>query len=173
MGQFLWNQQTNGRRQTQRWQVLCLVSAGFEDIRGIHDELQLAVQKGSLQKCQIMPLHDAMPTIHQRSIFEPCADGIRKILLATNIAVRLLRLFSTHKYRQRHFVWKRSVSTEWNMANNRLVVLLVNKLFKSEPLPSSPTIHAQTSSGRSSLRPTLPCAFTTRAVFHKYIPYEC
>ena len=55
---------------------------GFEEIKQINELLQDA----KLSNALVIPLHGALATVHQRSIFERPPPGVRKIVLATNIA---------------------------------------------------------------------------------------
>ena len=41
---------------------------------------------GDASRCRVLPLHGAMPTANQREIFDSPPAGVRKIVLATNIA---------------------------------------------------------------------------------------
>ena len=45
---------------------------------------------------KIIPLHSLMPTVNQKEVFDRPASGIRKIILATNIAET--RYYSYHSF---------------------------------------------------------------------------
>jgi len=58
---------------------------GWEEIKKLHEMIQKTPQarSGSLR---VIPLHSLMPTVNQREIFERPPPGVRKIVIATNIA---------------------------------------------------------------------------------------
>lgn len=58
---------------------------GWEDIRKVND-LLLKNELFSQSKFRIIPLHSLMPSVNQREVFERPPPGVRKIILATNIA---------------------------------------------------------------------------------------
>lgn len=51
----------------------------------MHKEL-LADRDFSSRKYLILPLHSMMATVNQRQVFDRPPSGVRKIILATNIA---------------------------------------------------------------------------------------
>ncbi|KAL8564469.1 hypothetical protein ACOMHN_017611 [Nucella lapillus] len=56
---------------------------GWEEISNLHKMLQAAPYASN---CKIIPLHSLMPTVNQREVFERPPPGVRKIVIATNIA---------------------------------------------------------------------------------------
>ncbi|EFJ25900.1 hypothetical protein SELMODRAFT_98495, partial [Selaginella moellendorffii] len=56
---------------------------GWDDISKLLDKLKL---NPSVRNELLLPLHGSMPTINQRQIFQRPPPGVRKIVLATNIA---------------------------------------------------------------------------------------
>ncbi|XP_012944942.1 ATP-dependent DNA/RNA helicase DHX36 [Aplysia californica] len=58
---------------------------GWEEIKKLNEMIQKTAQSrsGSLR---VIPLHSLMPTVNQREIFDRPPPGVRKIVIATNIA---------------------------------------------------------------------------------------
>ncbi|TFJ80181.1 hypothetical protein NSK_008481 [Nannochloropsis salina CCMP1776] len=56
---------------------------GWEDITKVHETLQRLPQS---RRWRLYPLHSQLPMDQQREIFSPPPPGLRKIVLATNIA---------------------------------------------------------------------------------------
>lgn len=59
---------------------------GWDEISKVHDRLKENNFLGDTGKFLVLPLHGSMPTINQREIFDRPNPGVRKIVLATNIA---------------------------------------------------------------------------------------
>lgn len=59
---------------------------GWDEISKLLERLRDNVFIGNSGRCLILPLHGSMPTINQREIFQQPPSGMRKIVLATNIA---------------------------------------------------------------------------------------
>ncbi|KAI5062460.1 hypothetical protein GOP47_0022999 [Adiantum capillus-veneris] len=59
---------------------------GWDDISKLMDKLKENSLLRDTNKFLILPLHGSMPTINQREIFQRPPDGMRKIVVATNIA---------------------------------------------------------------------------------------
>ena len=59
---------------------------GWDDISKLFDTLRTHEVFGKKDKFLVLPLHGSMPTVNQRAIFERPPKGVRKIVLATNIA---------------------------------------------------------------------------------------
>lgn len=59
---------------------------GWDEISKLLDRLRENPFLGNVNKFLVLPLHGSMPTINQREIFQRPPVGIRKIVLATNIA---------------------------------------------------------------------------------------
>eukprot|EP00250_Pteridium_aquilinum_P019840 c24596_g1_i1 orf=694-3741(-) len=59
---------------------------GWDEISKLLDKLRENTFLGNVNKFLALPLHGSMPTINQREIFQRPPSGIRKIVLATNIA---------------------------------------------------------------------------------------
>lgn len=57
---------------------------GWEDIRKVND--LLLKRHFNNRQFKIIPLHSLMPTVNQREVFDRPPTGVRKIVLATNIA---------------------------------------------------------------------------------------
>eukprot|EP00794_Sanderia_malayensis_P015883 gene15883-17483_t len=58
---------------------------GWDDISKLHDMLKSNPVFGS-SNYLIIPLHSLMPTTFQQQVFDRPAEGVRKIIIATNIA---------------------------------------------------------------------------------------
>ncbi|CAG5136541.1 unnamed protein product, partial [Candidula unifasciata] len=58
---------------------------GWEEIRKLHEMIQASARckSGCLR---VIPLHSLMPTVNQREVFDRPPPGVRKIVIATNIA---------------------------------------------------------------------------------------
>mmetsp|Transcript_6160 Transcript_6160/g.15691 ORF Transcript_6160/g.15691 Transcript_6160/m.15691 type:complete len:277 (-) Transcript_6160:659-1489(-) len=59
---------------------------GWDEITKLNDLCLADPVLGDHSRCRVLPLHGAMPTANQREIFERPPRGIRKIVIATNIA---------------------------------------------------------------------------------------
>lgn len=59
---------------------------GWSDISKLNDALMEHSIFGRRDAALVLPLHGSMPTAHQRAIFERPPAGVRKIVIATNIA---------------------------------------------------------------------------------------
>eukprot|EP00252_Welwitschia_mirabilis_P018479 TRINITY_DN4106_c0_g1_i1.p1 TRINITY_DN4106_c0_g1~~TRINITY_DN4106_c0_g1_i1.p1 ORF type:complete len:1010 (-),score=207.73 TRINITY_DN4106_c0_g1_i1:315-3344(-) len=58
--------------------------AGWDEISKLYDSLNTKL--ADREKFWLLPLHGSMPTVNQREIFQRPPKGVRKIILATNIA---------------------------------------------------------------------------------------
>ncbi|BFZ23379.1 hypothetical protein BsWGS_26418 [Bradybaena similaris] len=58
---------------------------GWEEIRKLHEMLQ-ATARNKFGSIKVIPLHSLMPTVNQREVFDRPPPGVRKIVIATNIA---------------------------------------------------------------------------------------
>jgi len=52
----------------------------------LHEKLRGNQYLGNRNKFLLLPLHGSMPTLNQRDIFQRLPNGMKKIILATNIA---------------------------------------------------------------------------------------
>ena len=68
--------------ETDSGAILVFLS-GLDDVRNVHEAL---AAKLSPKEALVLPLHGSMATSNQREIFERPPRGMRKIVLATNIA---------------------------------------------------------------------------------------
>ena len=59
---------------------------GWDDIKDLDAALKANRLLSDRSKFRILPLHGSMPTVSQREIFDRPPAGVRKIVLATNIA---------------------------------------------------------------------------------------
>ncbi|KAH9607253.1 hypothetical protein KSS87_014411 [Heliosperma pusillum] len=59
---------------------------GWDEISKLLDQVKSNRFLGDTRKNLVLPLHGSMPTVNQREIFDRPPAGIRKIVLATNIA---------------------------------------------------------------------------------------
>ncbi|XP_022725158.1 DExH-box ATP-dependent RNA helicase DExH3-like isoform X2 [Durio zibethinus] len=59
---------------------------GWDDINSLKDQLQAHPLLGDPSKVLLLACHGSMPSSEQRLIFEKPEDGVRKIVLATNMA---------------------------------------------------------------------------------------
>lgn len=59
---------------------------GWDEISKLHEKLRGNRYLGNQNKFLLLPLHGSMPTLNQREIFQRPPNGMRKIILATNIA---------------------------------------------------------------------------------------
>ncbi|KAJ8035548.1 ATP-dependent RNA helicase DHX36 [Holothuria leucospilota] len=57
---------------------------GWQDIKGVYDKLQM-IWSGDNQH-SVFPVHSSIPLSEQQQIFQRPREGVRKIVLATNIA---------------------------------------------------------------------------------------
>ncbi|XP_074635335.1 ATP-dependent DNA/RNA helicase DHX36-like isoform X1 [Acropora palmata] len=58
---------------------------GWDDISKVHDKLK-EEKMFSSDKFRIIPLHSMMPSTNQKEVFDRPPEGVRKIVIATNIA---------------------------------------------------------------------------------------
>ncbi|KAK3800360.1 hypothetical protein RRG08_052745 [Elysia crispata] len=58
---------------------------GWEEIKKLHEILQ-STSRSKSGSLRIIPLHSLMPTVNQREVFERPPPGVRKVVIATNIA---------------------------------------------------------------------------------------
>ncbi|XP_015774501.1 PREDICTED: ATP-dependent RNA helicase DHX36-like [Acropora digitifera] len=58
---------------------------GWDDISKVHDKLK-EEKMFSSDKFRIIPLHSMMPSSNQKEVFDRPPEGVRKIVIATNIA---------------------------------------------------------------------------------------
>ncbi|KAL3693342.1 hypothetical protein R1sor_006993 [Riccia sorocarpa] len=66
--------------------ALLVFLTGWDDISKLMDRLKTNSALRDPARYLLLPLHGSMPTINQREIFQPPPRGVRKIVLATNIA---------------------------------------------------------------------------------------
>lgn len=59
---------------------------GWDDISKMHDACMENKKFADSSRYLVLPLHSSLPTANQRRIFDRPARGVRKIILATNIA---------------------------------------------------------------------------------------
>ncbi|XP_071690498.1 DExH-box ATP-dependent RNA helicase DExH1 [Rutidosis leptorrhynchoides] len=59
---------------------------GWDEISKLLDGIKTNMILGDSTKCLVLPLHGSMPTVNQREIFDRPPSGMRKVVLATNIA---------------------------------------------------------------------------------------
>ncbi|CAI5465710.1 unnamed protein product, partial [Closterium sp. Yama58-4] len=59
---------------------------GWDEISKLLEALKVMPVAGQPSKVLLLPLHGSMPTIHQKEIFNRPPPGVRKVVLATNIA---------------------------------------------------------------------------------------
>ena len=59
---------------------------GWDDITKLNDQLKSNRVTGDPSQVRVLPLHGSMPTSTQREIFNRPPRGVRKVVLATNIA---------------------------------------------------------------------------------------
>ncbi|CAI5944366.1 unnamed protein product [Closterium sp. NIES-65] len=59
---------------------------GWDEISKLLEALKTMPVVGQSSKVLLLPLHGSMPTIHQKEIFNRPPPGVRKVVLATNIA---------------------------------------------------------------------------------------
>ncbi|KAK7094211.1 hypothetical protein V1264_007863 [Littorina saxatilis] len=65
--------------------ALLVFVPGWEEISNLHKMLQ-ANPSFTAGRYKIIPLHSLMPTVNQREVFDRPPPGVRKIVIATNIA---------------------------------------------------------------------------------------
>ncbi|XP_033625167.1 ATP-dependent RNA helicase DHX30-like [Asterias rubens] len=63
--------------------ILCFLP-GWQDIRNVSDRLQETWRMSN--KHLVLPVHSSVPLSSQQTIFESPGEGVRKVVLATNIA---------------------------------------------------------------------------------------
>jgi len=59
---------------------------GWDDIKNLAEQLQSNRMLRDSSRFRVLPLHGSMPTVNQKEIFQRPPPGVRKIILATNIA---------------------------------------------------------------------------------------
>ncbi|CAM9294885.1 ATP-dependent RNA helicase DHX30 [Lampetra planeri] len=64
--------------------VLCFLP-GWQEIRGVMDKLSQRLNN-RLDKHLILPVHSSLSVVDQQAIFQRPPEGVRKVVLATNIA---------------------------------------------------------------------------------------
>ncbi|KAM3875184.1 ATP-dependent DNA/RNA helicase DHX36 [Diretmus argenteus] len=99
---------------------------GWDNISGLND-LLLAQQMFRSDHCIIIPLHSLMPTVNQTQVFKRPPPGVRKIVIATNIAETSITIddvvyvIDGGKIKETHFDTTNNISTmtaEWvSLAN--------------------------------------------------------
>nr|XP_023677862.1 ATP-dependent RNA helicase DHX36 [Paramormyrops kingsleyae] len=99
---------------------------GWDDISGLND-LLMAQQMFKSENFIIIPLHSLMPTVNQTQVFKRPPPGVRKIIIATNIAETSITIddvvfvIDGGKIKETHFDTQNNISTmtaEWvSLAN--------------------------------------------------------
>ncbi|KAJ8280492.1 hypothetical protein GJAV_G00055500 [Gymnothorax javanicus] len=99
---------------------------GWDNISGLND-LLMAQQMFKSDKFIIIPLHSLMPTVSQTQVFKKPPPGVRKIVIATNIAETSITIddvvyvIDGGKIKETHFDTQNNISTmtaEWvSLAN--------------------------------------------------------
>uniref|UniRef100_A0A8C7JP73 ATP-dependent DNA/RNA helicase DHX36 n=1 Tax=Oncorhynchus kisutch TaxID=8019 RepID=A0A8C7JP73_ONCKI len=99
---------------------------GWDNISGLND-LLMAQQMFKSDRFVIIPLHSLMPTVTQTSVFKRPPPGVRKIVIATNIAETSITIddvvfvIDGGKIKETHFDTQNNISTmtaEWvSLAN--------------------------------------------------------
>lgn len=72
-------------RNYQEGAILCFL-AGWDEITVVHDMLSSKISNAQKSQYLVLPLHSMLPMFNQREVFERPPVGVRKIVLATNIA---------------------------------------------------------------------------------------
>uniref|UniRef100_A0A4W5P9X5 ATP-dependent DNA/RNA helicase DHX36 n=1 Tax=Hucho hucho TaxID=62062 RepID=A0A4W5P9X5_9TELE len=123
---------------------------GWDNISGLND-LLMAQQMFKSDGFVIIPLHSLMPTVTQTSVFKRPPPGVRKIVIATNIAETSITIddvvfvIDGGKIKETHFDTQNNISTmtaEWvSLANakqrrGRAVFLPLSPLCLSYLSPS-------------------------------------
>ncbi|XP_006868024.1 PREDICTED: probable ATP-dependent RNA helicase DHX36 isoform X3 [Chrysochloris asiatica] len=94
---------------------------GWDNISSLHDLLMSQVMFKS-DKFLIIPLHSLMPTVNQTQVFKKTPPGVRKIVIATNIAETSITIddvvfvIDGGKIKETHFDTQNNISTmsaEW------------------------------------------------------------
>uniref|UniRef100_A0A8C9IIY6 ATP-dependent DNA/RNA helicase DHX36 n=1 Tax=Piliocolobus tephrosceles TaxID=591936 RepID=A0A8C9IIY6_9PRIM len=94
---------------------------GWDNISTLHDLLMSQVMFKS-DKFLIIPLHSLMPTVNQTQVFKRTPPGVRKIVIATNIAETSITIddvvyvIDGGKIKETHFDTQNNISTisaEW------------------------------------------------------------
>uniref|UniRef100_H0VAR3 RNA helicase n=1 Tax=Cavia porcellus TaxID=10141 RepID=H0VAR3_CAVPO len=94
---------------------------GWDNISTLHDLLMSQVMFKS-DKFIIIPLHSLMPTVNQTQVFKRTPPGVRKIVIATNIAETSITIddvvfvIDGGKIKETHFDTQNNISTmsaEW------------------------------------------------------------
>ncbi|XP_044288660.1 ATP-dependent DNA/RNA helicase DHX36 [Varanus komodoensis] len=101
---------------------------GWDNISSLHDLLMSQVMFKS-DKFIIIPLHSLMPTVNQTQVFKKTPPGVRKIVIATNIAETSITIddvvyvIDGGKIKETHFDTQNNISTmaaEWvSKANSK------------------------------------------------------
>ncbi|KAM9801453.1 ATP-dependent DNA/RNA helicase DHX36 [Neosynchiropus ocellatus] len=99
---------------------------GWDNISSLHD-LLMAQQMFRSDRFVIIPLHSLMPTVNQTQVFKRPPPGVRKIVIATNIAETSITIddvvfvIDGGKIKETHFDTSNNISTmaaEWvSLAN--------------------------------------------------------
>uniref|UniRef100_A0A061S817 RNA helicase n=1 Tax=Tetraselmis sp. GSL018 TaxID=582737 RepID=A0A061S817_9CHLO len=66
--------------------AILVFMTGWDDISKLHDQLKARPLTGDPSRCLLLPLHGSMPTVNQQAIFSRPPQGVRKVILSTNIA---------------------------------------------------------------------------------------
>uniref|UniRef100_A0A4X2LKK4 ATP-dependent DNA/RNA helicase DHX36 n=2 Tax=Vombatus ursinus TaxID=29139 RepID=A0A4X2LKK4_VOMUR len=94
---------------------------GWDNISSLHDLLMSQVMFKS-DRFIIIPLHSLMPTVNQTQVFKRTPPGVRKIVIATNIAETsitiddVVHVIDGGKIKETHFDTQNNISTmaaEW------------------------------------------------------------
>ncbi|PAV23469.1 P-loop containing nucleoside triphosphate hydrolase [Pyrrhoderma noxium] len=75
-------------KQRENYGDILIFLTGREDIERCLEELSeiIALHEGESQKLSILPLHSGLSVEEQMRIFTPAENGVRKVVVATNIA---------------------------------------------------------------------------------------
>ena len=82
-----------------------VLPAGWDEIIRLKDQLEAPSSGFKRAKYSVLPLHSMVPPEDQRKVFVRPPPGVRKIVLATNIAetVRITSPFPHSKPDKRHY----------------------------------------------------------------------